>query len=619
MLEDIRQGAKGPMGKVLVVVISLAFGLWGVSTVVPLVFGGSAPVTVNGERITEAEIAQRVFQERQGIIEQFGGQIDPSFLRDEFIRPQAINQLIVQRLISQAASEHGFVLSEESLNRVLARQPAFQDQGRFSSEVFSRIAARQGLTASQLRDQIGANEVAQQWVNGLMASEFVLSNEIAQYGNFLHQTRNIDYLTFDPEDFRAEITVQAEDVQAFYDQQSSRFQTPERVSVNYVRLLPEQILADWMPSASDLEEAYRRYLSQQQSQRNKFVSHLLISLESRSDDEALALAQELRQRALGEDFAQLAETYSDDAGSASQGGALGQYDADVFLPEFAAVVASLESAGDISEVFPTAFGYHIVKLDTVTSPSIASFDDMRETLTKQLADRYLSTRLPILREELEALAFSGLDLTPIADAFGLVIEQSPLFDPSGSGWNLATRDVLAAAFSPQVLDDGLNSDVLFTNEGGFVVLRRDQFEPSSVLPLADVDAEIHDLLRNEAMIEMAQTRAQSAFAELQNNPLQASDWLQITALTRFDEALPPAVVESAFRVQLPESSESPVPFIANTTDGLWVVGRVTEVLPGEPVADEAELVLSFLSNELSTDGIDGLLNHLQATAKIRIR
>lgn len=619
MLEDIRQGAKGPMGKVLVIVISLAFGLWGVSTVVPLVFGGSAPITVNGERITEAEVAQRIAQERQAIFEQFGGQIDPSLLRDEFIRPQVINQMVAQRLISQAAAQHGFVLSDEGLNRILARQPAFQENGRFSSEVFSRIAARQGMTASQLRDQIGSNEVAQQWVNGLLLSEFVLSREIQLYGEYLHQTRSIDFLIFDPNDFRADVRIEDDAIQSFYDRESARFQTPERVSVEYVELTRDHLLSGWSPTSAELSEAYDRYVSQQQSQRDQFISHILISLETRSDEEALMLAQSLRNRADNEDFSVLAETYSDDPGSAGQGGVLGRFDANSFLPEFSAVMATLSEPGDVSDVFSTAFGYHIVKLDTITSANVLSFSEKEAELITQLAERYLSSRLPAIREELAALAFAALDLEPISQSFSVEVRQSPLFDRSGSDWSLANPEIIESAFSPDVLDEGLNSPVLISDDDRLLVLRRDRFESAQRIPLSEVKDDIIEELISEEMQTQAELSALNFLAELEDNPTLSADWQSLLDLSRFDASLPEPVIEEVFRVMAPESNTQPTPFISGGLAGSWVVGRVHEVTPGVPLMDEQELILGFLHNELGTDGIDGLLNHIQSEARIRIR
>ncbi len=82
----------------------------------------------------------------------------------------------------------------------------------------------------------------------------------------------------------------------------------------------------------------------------------------RSDAEALALAQELRQRILdGEDFATLAEQYSDDPGSAAEGGDLGWSPRGRFVPEFEDAAFSLP-VGEVSEPVKTQFGYHLIQV-----------------------------------------------------------------------------------------------------------------------------------------------------------------------------------------------------------------------------------------------------------------
>ncbi len=84
--------------------------------------------------------------------------------------------------------------------------------------------------------------------------------------------------------------------------------------------------------------------------------------QGRSDAEALALALEIRQRLLdGEDFAELARQYSDDPGSAEQGGDLGWVGRGRFVPEFEEVAFSLEP-GEISEPVRTQCGYHIIQV-----------------------------------------------------------------------------------------------------------------------------------------------------------------------------------------------------------------------------------------------------------------
>ena len=99
------------------------------------------------------------------------------------------------------------------------------------------------------------------------------------------------------------------------------------------------------------------------------LRHILISWqgqrlgnqELRTQEQALALAQELDQRALaGEDFRVLAQEYSDDTGSAARKGWLGPGQRDTWVPEFSAAAFELQ-VGEISPPTLSPFGYHLIQ------------------------------------------------------------------------------------------------------------------------------------------------------------------------------------------------------------------------------------------------------------------
>ena len=91
--------------------------------------------------------------------------------------------------------------------------------------------------------------------------------------------------------------------------------------------------------------------------------HILIRTSADvSDDDAMQTLQELKQRIeQGEDFADLANEYSEDPGSKIKGGDLGWASPGTFVPAFEQTMASL-SEGEISEPFKSQFGWHLMQV-----------------------------------------------------------------------------------------------------------------------------------------------------------------------------------------------------------------------------------------------------------------
>ncbi len=91
--------------------------------------------------------------------------------------------------------------------------------------------------------------------------------------------------------------------------------------------------------------------------------HILMKTTELADDATVKQKlNTLRERVVkGEDFAGLAQTNSEDPGSAAQGGDLGWSGPGTFVPEFEQQLSALKD-GEISEPFKTQYGWHIVQM-----------------------------------------------------------------------------------------------------------------------------------------------------------------------------------------------------------------------------------------------------------------
>lgn len=101
-------------------------------------------------------------------------------------------------------------------------------------------------------------------------------------------------------------------------------------------------------------------------------------------DDALALAKEVRTKLVaGGDWTELAAEYSDDTGSAENGGELGAVGKGRMVPEFEEAVFSLEK-DEISEPVKSAYGYHIIQVTEITDAYQRTVDEVKDEITSAL-------------------------------------------------------------------------------------------------------------------------------------------------------------------------------------------------------------------------------------------
>ena len=125
------------------------------------------------------------------------------------------------------------------------------------------------------------------------------------------------------------------------------------------------------------------------------VRHILVKpSEIMTDDQARELTAELRSRAeSGEDFGDLAREYSEDIGSAQEGGELGWTSPGQMVPDFEKTMKAT-AIDQVSEPFRTQFGWHILQVEGRRQ------QDMTSEAIRSQAMNYLHDRK--YQEELDA-------------------------------------------------------------------------------------------------------------------------------------------------------------------------------------------------------------------------
>lgn len=619
MLEEFRNSFRGTTGKIIITVLVCTFAFFGASSIVTMDFSGRAAIKVNGEGISAQVLNSRINAERQNMLQRMGQNADPSLIDETLLRQQVVERVIQEELIAQAATDANFVFSEREMDRLLFNEQAFRaTDGSFDSARFSMVAAQQGLSARQFRQRIAESQALNQWIQGLEQSEFTIPSEVEYYARMSNETRDLEYTVFRIEELINEVSVDDVAIAEFYDENREEFLTPERVAVEYVHYTAERLEEGLEPTEAEILAAYEAYAALESSGAQKQIAHILITTDNRSAADARELAQEIAARVENEDFAALAQEYSEDPGSADFGGDLGYFMSGIFDPEFEQAVATLSNAGDVSAPVRTEFGYHLIKLLDVATTDIPTLEEMAAELRTELIARQTAGRVAEVREELANVVFTSLDLTEAAEIFDLEIQTTELFSRNGSASGIATHpQVVTAAFSGLVLNEELNSDVIALPDSSLVVVRKLDYEAPDYEPLENVTDDINEYLRFLAAVEAAEFEANA----LHDDMLAGSSDVEldrVDGVSRFGSTIPANVNQAAFRA-VPNDQDGRDVFIVRLERGDWAVGRVLNAEDGTLDEAERDEIAAYLERVVSGSVLDNLVSDLRNEASIRVR
>ncbi len=179
-----------------------------------------------------------------------------------------------------------------------------------------------------------------------------------------------------------------------------------RVSLVIDRLIEQEVFDTMNISDEEVREFYEDNIDRYTPDGDEIhASHILLSTDEMSEEDALELAEELVERARdGEDFSELVLEYSQDPTASQNEGDLGWITRGMMVPEFEEFIFSEETENDVYEPVLTEFGYHVVKVhDTSeegTTPEFEEIEDrVREDLTVEYQQLEVQEYIRQLRED----------------------------------------------------------------------------------------------------------------------------------------------------------------------------------------------------------------------------
>ena len=560
MLDSFRKLMKGWFGKALVSVLLLPFALFGISSIFQVDQNKKVVIEVNGEGISERDLLRAMAVSKNELVERLGGKISADSITNEMVRPAALEKLINKELLEQFAEHNGFDMPMSRVHRMIAEIPAFQEDGQFSQERYNQVLRRNGLVPEHFPDEMKNDLVSQQLNNGILATAFTTSGEVLALLKLNNQQRSFSYAELNLNDFNKSVDISDQQIVEYYKLDPEQFRTEELVSIDYVELKRSDFIEGVEVTDEELKLRYKQEILDIEENRARIASHILIEINDQRDEEqALKLIESVQARLLkGESFSELAAQYSEDVGSAKQGGSLGAAGKGAYVKEFEESLFNL-TEGSVSKPILTEFGYHIIKMDGFDS-EIPSFDTLEIQLVMEIKQEKADVPYQEIYTELENIAYESSDLLEAELLLAGNIQTIKAFARIGGEGLSANQAVIDAAFSEEVLSEGRNSAVIDISDDHSIVLRLNRHIDSTIKPLSEVRAEIVASLMTEQAKQKVKDVAEESVSLLKDGASSQAIsekfglvWQDFDKVVRNDSRVPRAILKNIFEQPKPQN------------------------------------------------------------------
>jgi peptidyl-prolyl cis-trans isomerase D len=471
---------------------------------------------VDGEDITAEEVRETA----RGMLQQQGSQLgaNASILLP-FFAQRAADQLVDRQALVAEAQHLGLKATPQEIKDDLQHgrySEIFFPGGTFIGEAeYQSLLQQNNLTPPMFEDSVG-KEILISKLQALITGSASVSDAVIRQRFDKENTKiKFEYAVFKEDDIKKGLHPTTEELKAFYDGHQKNYANsiPEKRKVKYAMFDLGKVEAGVQITHDDLQAYYNQHRDQYRVPEQAKVSHILIKAplpgqDGKVDEKGTAEAQRraqdlLKQLKGGANFEELAKKYSEDPGSAKEGGSLGWVPKGRTVPEFEKAAFS-QPKGKIGDLVKTSYGFHIIRVDDRQDAHLKSLDEVKDQIDPILRQQKAQQTAQKQAEDLaQAAKTKGLDAA--AAAAGVPVVSSDFF---------ARKDTVPGLGpSPQFMDavfttaEKSPAQVAATSQG-IAVFELLAVKPQSTPTFDEIRARVEEEFKNERASVLLSQKAQ---------------------------------------------------------------------------------------------------------------
>lgn len=479
MLKFLRSKASGVLGILLIGLLVIAFGLWGVADTFTG-FSNSVIASVGDRKIQRQEFQVRYVQATRDFSRQLGTTLSAADAANLGITQQVLINMMGSAALYEAADDLGLGFSDDAIAQSILADPSFAGvNGQFDEPTFRAVLSQNGLNEKLFVEDQRRFHITNQLTDASIDRGLVPKLLIESlYKHFLERRiANYMILTLEQTDETGEPT--DEELETFFNETKLRFAQPETRSGNALVVSPARFAELVTIDRAALEEEYELSMSDFTVEETRKIDQLVLS----NDAEA-----EKARKLIGENvpFVEIVDA----VGQTLDNSDLGEVKrSDMISADLAEIAFAMEKDA-VSDVIEGPLGYVVLRVRDVEPGSVLPFEAVEEQLRQRVIyDRALEDMLAFTETVEDELA-GGETLENIGQRFDLDVIKIENITNNGKSLD-GTQQVIMARYdqlATLMFDSAIGEDIPMQEmeDGTFIWLRLNEITPTVVPPLKEV-------------------------------------------------------------------------------------------------------------------------------------
>jgi len=416
----------GPIKKIVLGGILVVVCVMMVITLIPgggflnEMFGGSLTTQgvlakIGNQELSAPEVAQ---QARLMGKQQFKGNIPPQIM--PYLMQRAAQGLIAQKVLVYEADRMGLGVSNDELRNTLHQgqmgQMLFPGGNFIGDQAYeSFIEGQFGMSVAQFEQEV-KGEIAQRKLLSLITAPVSVSDkDVAEQVKKQDTKAKFDYAVLTLDDVKKQIRPTDAELKAFYEQYKAQYANsiPEKIKAQYIVIETAKLADKVAVTQAELQQYYNQHQDAYRIPETVTVRHILIKtptpgadgkVDQAGVDAARKKAEDVsKQLKTGGNFAELAKKYSDDPGSAQNGGLLPPLTKGRTVPEFEQAAFNTP-VGQTTDLIRTSYGFHIIHVEAKQQARLKPLDEVKPEIEAALKAQKAAAETQSLANTVQAQA-----------------------------------------------------------------------------------------------------------------------------------------------------------------------------------------------------------------------